>query len=40
MWALQDTFRRLSSIKDYFKIVDTEIEIQDLPNGKKLKDIK
>lgn len=40
MWSLESMFWRISSIKDYFKILDTEIEIQDLENAKKLKNIK
>ncbi len=40
MWSLQDTFRKISSIKDFFKILDTEVEIKDLPEATELKNVK
>jgi len=39
-WVLEWFFWRLAGIKDYFEILDTEIEVQDTPKAKKLKNIK
>jgi ATP-binding cassette, subfamily B, beta-glucan exporter len=35
-WTLEGMFWRLAGIKDYFKIVDTPCEVQNIPNAKML----
>jgi len=39
-WTLEGMFWRLAWIKDYFNILDTQIEVQDKMNTKQLKNIK
>ncbi|NDK08438.1 ATP-binding cassette domain-containing protein [Candidatus Gracilibacteria bacterium] len=40
MWSLQDTFWRLSSIREYLEIIDTKIEVEDKKGAKDLKNVK
>lgn len=40
MWSLQDTFWRLSSIREYLEIIDTKIEVEDKKWAKDLKNVK
>lgn len=39
-WVLEWFFWRLAGIKDYFEILDTNIEVQDNKGAKKLKNVK
>lgn len=39
MWSLQDTFWRLSSIREYLEIIDTKIEVEDKKWAKNIKNI-
>ena len=39
-WTLEGMFWRLAGIKDYFRILDTPIEVQDVQSAKKLPKIK
>lgn len=40
MWSLQDTFWRLSSIREYLEIIDTKIEVEDKKWAKVLNKVK
>ena len=40
MWSLESLFWKLASIKDFFKILDTEIDIKDSKDAKNLKHVK
>lgn len=40
MWSLQDTFWRLSSIREYLEIIDTKIEVEDKKWAKDIKKVK
>jgi len=39
MWALESVFWKTAAIKDFFKIVDIQADIQDIENAKNLKDV-
>jgi ABC-type multidrug transport system fused ATPase/permease subunit len=40
MWSLESMFWRLSSIKDFLKILDTEVEIKDKDDAIELLNVK
>jgi hypothetical protein len=40
VWKLEDMFWRLAGIREYFEIIDTQVEVQDKQGAKKLKNIK
>jgi len=40
MWSLQDTFWRLSSIREYLEIIDTKIDVEDKKWAKDIKKVK
>gem|GEM_PF-3927993 len=39
-WTLETMFWRLAGIKDYFKIIDTPIEVTDVSRAKKLSQVQ
>ena len=40
MWSIESLFWRMAPIKDYFKILDEGVEIQDIENPKILKKVR
>ena len=39
-WVLEGLFWRLAGIRDYFEIIDTQVEVQDKKDAKELSNIK
>jgi len=39
-WTLEGMFWRLAGIKDYFKILDTAIEVSDTSGAKQLQNVQ